>query len=78
MEGSSASGPDGFSASFYQHHWSIVINSFLFTRKLVKKINHNFIALIPKKRAFTELMIFDLLLYATSCIRLYLNSSPIA
>ncbi|KAF3790361.1 LINE-1 retrotransposable element ORF2 protein [Nymphaea thermarum] len=56
MEGNSAPGLDGFPASFYQHHWSIVghdllqvINNFLATGKLVKKINRNYIALITKK-----------------------------
>ncbi|KAF3779811.1 retrotransposable element ORF2 protein [Nymphaea thermarum] len=55
MDGNSAPGPDGFPASFYQQHWSIghdllqVINSFLSTGRLVKKVNRNYIALIPKK-----------------------------
>ncbi|KAF3776428.1 retrotransposable element ORF2 protein [Nymphaea thermarum] len=56
MDGNSASGPDGFPASFYQHHWSVVghdllqvINSFLSIGRLVKKVNRNYIALIPKK-----------------------------
>ncbi|KAF3789189.1 Transposon TX1 uncharacterized protein [Nymphaea thermarum] len=56
MDGNSAPGPDGFPASFYQQHWSVVghdllqvINSFLSTGRLVKKVNRNYIALIPKK-----------------------------
>ncbi|KAF3786522.1 Transposon TX1 uncharacterized protein [Nymphaea thermarum] len=56
MDGNSAPGPDGFPASFYQQHWSVighdllqVINSFLSTGRLVKKVDRNYIALIPKK-----------------------------
>ncbi|KAF3774613.1 Transposon TX1 uncharacterized protein [Nymphaea thermarum] len=56
MDENSAPGPDGFPASFYQQHWSVVghdllqvINSFLSTGRLVKKVNRNYIALIPKK-----------------------------
>ncbi|KAF3778853.1 Transposon TX1 uncharacterized protein [Nymphaea thermarum] len=56
MDGNSAPGLDGFPTSFYQQHWSVVghdllqvINSFLSTGRLVKKVNRNYIALIPKK-----------------------------
>ena len=48
-------GPDDFGAGFFKHYWSIVKDDFYqcilaFFRhgKLIKKINHTFIALIPK------------------------------
>ncbi|XP_074297696.1 uncharacterized protein LOC141628451 [Silene latifolia] len=48
-------GPDGFPAEFFQKYWDIVGNSvtnavlaFFHSEKLLKEINHTFIALIPK------------------------------
>jgi len=48
-------GPDGFGADFFKHYWSIVkydffqcIPEFFTHGKLLKQINHTFIALIPK------------------------------
>jgi len=50
-----APGPDGFEASFYQQHWTILkeqlyaaIKDFFGSGKLLKEFNHAFIALIPK------------------------------
>jgi len=55
MDPYKAPGPDGFGASFYQHHWSIIkeqlcaaIKDFFSSGKLLKEFNHTFIALIPK------------------------------
>ena len=48
-------GPDGFGAGFFKHYWAVVKDDFFqcilefFTHgKLLKQINHTFIALIPK------------------------------
>jgi len=50
-----APGPDGFEASFYQQHWTILkeqlyaaIKDFFGLGKLLKEFNHAFITLIPK------------------------------
>ncbi|XP_070679310.1 uncharacterized protein [Malus domestica] len=50
-----ASGPDGFSGSFYQDHWEVVgndvtktIKAFWHSGKLLKKLNHTNLVLIPK------------------------------
>ena len=47
--------PDGFGASFYQQHWTIIkeqlcaaIKDFFSSGKLLKEFNHTFITLIPK------------------------------
>ena len=55
MDPYKAPGPDGFGASFYQHHWSMIkeqlcaaIKDFFRSGKLLKEFNHTFIALIPK------------------------------
>ncbi|CAN6584292.1 unnamed protein product [Malus baccata var. baccata] len=50
-----APGPDGFSGSFYQDHWEVVgndvtkiIRAFWYSGKLLKKLNHTNLVLIPK------------------------------
>ena len=55
MDPSKAPGPDGFGASFFQDHWSYIkdhlcsaILDFFNSGKMLKEINHTFIALIPK------------------------------
>jgi mannosylglycoprotein endo-beta-mannosidase len=55
MEGDKAPGPDGFNASFYQHNWNTVggdvtdvVLSFFKSGKLLKQVNHTFLALVPK------------------------------
>jgi hypothetical protein len=51
-----ASGPDGFSASFYQHNWAhigeevcLAINNFIISGHMDEDINTTNIVLIPKK-----------------------------
>ena len=48
-------GPDGFGAAFFKTYWNIIkkdmfdcITEFFLTGKLLKELNHTFIALIPK------------------------------
>ena len=55
MDKFKAPGPDGFGAAFFQEHWPTVQNdicqatrSFFIEGKILKQINHTFIALIPK------------------------------
>jgi len=55
MDPHKAPGPDGFSASFFQDHWPIIkdqlcfaIKDFFQSGKMLKEVNHTFIALIPK------------------------------
>lgn len=50
-----APGPDGFSRSFYQDHWEVVgnvviniVKAFWHSGKLLKKLNHTNLVLIPK------------------------------
>ncbi|CAN6541779.1 unnamed protein product [Malus baccata var. baccata] len=50
-----APGPDGFSGSFYQDHWEVVgadvistVKAFWQSDKLLKKLNHTNLVLIPK------------------------------
>ncbi|KAM2092455.1 hypothetical protein TB2_030374 [Malus domestica] len=50
-----APGPDGFSGSFYQDHWEVVggdvistVKAFWKSGKLLKKLNHTNLVLIPK------------------------------
>jgi len=49
-------GPDGFGAGFFKHYWDVVKNDFFncivefFKRgKLLRQINHTYLALIPKR-----------------------------
>jgi len=55
MDKFKAPGPDGFGAAFFQAHWPLIasdvcqaIKSFFRDGKLLKQINHTFIALVPK------------------------------
>jgi len=55
MDPHKAPGPDGFGASFYQDHWVVIrdllctaIKDFFCSGKLLKEVNHTFLALIPK------------------------------
>ena len=55
MDPHKAPGPDGFGASFFQDHWHIIkdqlcfaIGDFFHSGKLLKEVNHTFLALIPK------------------------------
>ena len=55
MDPYKAPGPDGFGASFFQAHWLQIkdqlcyaIKDFFASGRLLKEINHTFIALIPK------------------------------
>lgn len=48
-------GPDGFTTEFFQKYWHIIgkatcraIKAFFHSGKMLKEINHTFIALIPK------------------------------
>ncbi|XP_062114462.1 uncharacterized protein LOC133825549 [Humulus lupulus] len=57
IPGDKAPGPDGFSSSFFQHHWDLIgeevsdaILSFLETGKILKEINNTTITLVPKLR----------------------------
>ncbi|KAB1201382.1 LINE-1 retrotransposable element ORF2 protein [Morella rubra] len=50
-----APGPEGMTASFYQHYWPTVapavcgmIRTFFSSGFLLKQLNHSFLALIPK------------------------------
>lgn len=53
-----APGPNGYSTSFYQHHWSIVeleittsiVLSFLHGLASIEEINFTYLVLIPKKQ----------------------------
>lgn len=51
-----APGPDGFTSTFFKQNWDIVgkevmeaVKDFFTTGQILKKINHTFISLIPKK-----------------------------
>jgi len=55
MDPHKAPGPDGFDASFYQDHWDLIkdqicfaIKDFFNSGRLLKEVNHTFIALVPK------------------------------
>nr|GEX29514.1 hypothetical protein [Tanacetum cinerariifolium] len=55
MGNGKASGPDGYTAAFFKETWDIVVDDFVasvcefFTNgKILKKLNHTIIALIPK------------------------------
>ena len=56
-------GPEGFSGSFYQDHWEVVgndvintIKAFWHSGKLLKKLNHTNLVLIPKVYSPKNLM----------------------
>ena len=55
MDPYKAPGPDGFGASFFQDHWPYIkdqlcsaIQDFFNSGRMLKEINHTFIALLPK------------------------------
>ena len=61
IESSKTPVPDGFGAGFFKHYWELIKNDFYrciteFFRsgKLLKHLNHTFIALIPKRDNPTE------------------------
>jgi len=54
-------GPNGFGAGFFKHYWNLIkhdfyqcITEFFTHEKMLQKINHTFIALIPKKENPSE------------------------
>jgi len=56
IDSSKTPGPDGFGAGFFKQYWDVVKNDFfnciaeLFEKgKLLRQINHTFLALIPKR-----------------------------
>lgn len=58
-------GADGYNATFFQSNWSRVeeevthaIQSFFISGKLIKKLNHTFITLIPKSTNVSSLSDF--------------------
>ena len=58
-----APGPDGCDALFYQKNWSVIgsdvtkaVQSFFASGKLLKPINHTFVALVPKTSATASLI----------------------
>ena len=55
IDSSKTPGPDGFGAGFYKYYWDLIqqdvynwITEFFRTGKLLKSLNHTFLALIPK------------------------------
>uniref|UniRef100_A0A0V0HAW3 Putative ovule protein n=1 Tax=Solanum chacoense TaxID=4108 RepID=A0A0V0HAW3_SOLCH len=61
LNGESASGPDGFSGSFFQHCWEIIgedltrlVKAFFCGQELPKFITHTNLVLIPKKENVQE------------------------
>jgi hypothetical protein len=62
MNRSKASGPDGFSAGFFQQAWPIVgedvcdaIMEFFSSGRLLKEVNSTIITLVPKKKNATSM-----------------------
>ncbi|WOL11500.1 hypothetical protein Cni_G20263 [Canna indica] len=58
----SAPGPDGFTGHFFHHHWHKIgseiteaVASFFRSRKLLKSMNHTYIALIPKTKVIQDM-----------------------
>ena len=56
IDSAKTSGPDGFGVGFFKHYWNLIkhdfyqyITEFFIHGKLLRQINHTFIALIPKK-----------------------------
>ncbi|XP_026434565.1 uncharacterized protein LOC113332106 [Papaver somniferum] len=76
MQSWNTPGPDGYPPGFYQQMWDVVgddivrmVQSFFHSKHILKQINHNFTALIPKRTASLARLIFVLLVYVMSPIK---------
>ena len=61
IKSSKTPGPDGFSVGFFKNYWSIIKNDlfnciaeFFTNGKMLKELNHTFIALIPKNENLVQ------------------------
>ena len=73
-------GPDGFPPFFFQKYWTLVRNSvsravqaFFHSSKILREINHTFLALIPKIDNPRQPTILGLLVFVRRYIRLSLK-----
>ncbi|CAN6579067.1 unnamed protein product [Malus baccata var. baccata] len=72
-----APGPDGFSGSFYQDHWEVVgtdvtktIKALWHSGKLLKKLNHTNLVLIPKVSCPKSLVQYRLIALCNVCYKI--------